>query len=193
MKAVKTARSTKTIKPSFQKLGPEFKENAKAVAEALAAADADQVAKSVETEGNYPVRIGTGVFNVRREHFTIVERPASEDSMQFRYGNVSIDTNITEKLKEELMVREVTRHIQMLRKKLGLTRMDKIRTRIAGDEPTRKLLAANEDQIKGVTRSSKIDLVDKAEMADAGDSASEDLEVFDKTIRIVVSHRSKKE
>jgi isoleucyl-tRNA synthetase len=193
IKVSKTTRSSKTVKPIFNRLGPDFKENAKTVADALAAADAEAMAKAIETAGSYQLKTERGIFQINPGHFTVVEKPVSGDAMQFKYGNVSIDTTITEELKEELLIREITRSIQMQRKKMGLTRVDRISTKIAADEHILKNIASSKDQISDITRSSRIELVDKIDSEVTDGSSVTEVEVFGKTLKIKITHKKGKE
>jgi hypothetical protein len=146
--------------------------------------------REITTTGSYTLNTQKGAFRVNLNHFAVVEKPAAGDSAQFRYGNVSIDTTITEGLKEELLIREVTRSIQMLRKKIGLTRIDKIHTKIAADGHILKSIERAKGQISEVTRSSRIDLAAALDSNAATESAQiAEVEVFGKTLKIKVSHR----
>jgi len=60
---------------------------------------------------------------------------------------IELDTNITEELKEEGIVRDFIREIQAKRKEMGLTPKDKIKV-IFGDEKLKEIIDKNQEQIK---------------------------------------------
>ncbi len=67
-----------------------------------------------------------------------------------------LDTNITEELKKEGMLRELTRNVQELRKKSGLTPKDKIELIIETDESGKFFAEKFSAEIKSLTNSSAI-------------------------------------
>ena len=192
IKATRSAASARTLRPVFQKLGPDFKENAKLVAEAIASADAEDAIKAIDNGGTYTLHTERGAFQVNATHFAIVEGAAAQDSTRFKYGSVSIDTNITEELKEELLVREVTRNIQMLRKKANLTRLDKVNTHISAADRIRAVLEKNTAQIRSITRSATLRLSEKQPADRGASAASAEIVVLDNTITISISIKAKR-
>ena len=121
----------RAIRPLFQRIGPEFKENAKAVADALASSNADEVEKSVAAKGYYELHTDKGLFTIRPEHFNIVEKSLSQDAVEFEYGVAYINPNMSKELLDEAIYRELVRRIQLMRKELGLKKVDKISIRYA--------------------------------------------------------------
>ena len=73
----------KEIKPIFTKLGPEFKGDAQIIAEALKREDANKVQKSVEDNGHYSLDTERGLFNIKAEHFTVVEKLDNPNAVTF--------------------------------------------------------------------------------------------------------------
>lgn len=70
---------------------------------------------------------------------------------------IELDTKITKELKEEGMVRELTRGIQDLRKKVGLNPQDKIELLIDTEETGKKLIKNFEKEIKKGTNAAAIE------------------------------------
>ena len=122
---VKGSGARKEIKPLFGKIGPSFKDKATAVANELKGQDADKVEQEIAKLGYFSLHTDSGMFNIKSEHFTTVEKKGTDDVTAFKYGLVSIDATQTEEMKEELFAREVGRRIQMMRKDLGFTRVSK--------------------------------------------------------------------
>ncbi len=124
MKQVSGAR--KEVKPLFAKLGPAFKGNAAEVADLLKSVNADELLKSIESTGNYGLHTNNGVVNITADHFTVVERAEVGDRAAFKFGTAYIDKEMSNELKDEALLREFERNVQMIRKELKLSRIDSI-------------------------------------------------------------------
>jgi isoleucyl-tRNA synthetase len=159
VKVVKSQVSRKQIKPVFPKLGPAFKGNAQLVADELSRSDANAVEKEVSEKGVYSLHTKQGVFDIKAEHFTVFERAEDGELGQFKYGTVKLDTTLTEELREELLVREITRRIQMMRKDGGLTKMDRANVAIFAEGFANQVVSKNLSAIKSGTNSSSLKLV----------------------------------
>ncbi|VVB76737.1 Isoleucine--tRNA ligase [uncultured archaeon] len=116
----------KEIRPVFTKIGPEFKANAQAVAEALKKEDADGVENAVKSSGHYSLHTERGLFDIKAEHFTVLEKLENPDAAPFKQGVAHVDKEISKELWEEAMVREFERRVQMARKEAGLSKADRI-------------------------------------------------------------------
>jgi len=116
----------KVIKPLFQKIGPEFKNDSKAIAYALQNANPDEVEREVSEKGYYQLHTERGAFNIRAEHFIIIERNVESDAAKFDYGIAYVDPTLSNELMSEALSRELARRIQIMRKELGLRKKDKI-------------------------------------------------------------------
>ncbi|MDE1860555.1 MAG: isoleucine--tRNA ligase [Candidatus Micrarchaeota archaeon] len=114
------------IKPVFQKLGPEFKGNASAVAQALKDANPETVIADVEANGFHELHTSKGKFRIKKEHFDIYESFSKEGAIQFRHGIAYIDKKIDDELRQEALLKEFVRRVQLLRKESGLKKADKI-------------------------------------------------------------------
>ncbi len=62
-------------------------------------------------------------------------------------NEIELDTKITKELKEEGIVREIIRHIQDMRKKVGLKPVDEVSVFFSGDEKLGKILKDNKHQV----------------------------------------------
>ncbi len=138
----------KEIVPLFSAIGPEFKSNANAVADALRSANAKELENAVEGSGHYTLDTGRGAFDIRKDHFSIVEKKQSSDAVMFKYGLASIDKTISKELLEEAMVRDFERGIQLQRKKLALRKADKINVEYEANETMADLIKMNAQKIK---------------------------------------------
>ncbi len=156
IKIVKGKTSKREIIPAFNKLGPEFRQNAQLVADELKNQNAEEVEKAVESSGYYRMHTKTGAFEIKPEQFTIVDRAVSGSGTTVRHANhelyVDINSEMTEELKEELMTREFIRRIQIMRKEMGLTRLDPITVYVSVDNNMKELLERSKGQIKQVVK-----------------------------------------
>ena len=162
IRIVKGKTSAKEIRPTFQKLGPVFKGNAQTVADELRKQDVNSVEQSIKAQGYYSLHTDKGTFEVKPEHFTVLERAQSDKGSTVQYLSselyFEIDSELTNEIKEELMARELIRRIQMMRKENGLTRLDRIKAYINVDEQTKDIIDRNKDQIRRVTRAHAIEI-----------------------------------
>ena len=125
---VKMGSSTsKEVRPMFENIGPEFKASAGAVGEALKTANAVEMLKDIESNGHYSLHTQKGTFNITEKHFTVIERALDDKAMTFKYGVIHLNTEIDEELREEALVREFERKIQLARKGMQLKKADRIK------------------------------------------------------------------
>ncbi len=162
IKIIKGVASAKEITPIFQKLGPSFKGNAQIIADDLKNQDANAVQQSIDKDGYYRLHTNKGAFDIRPEHFIVSERTVSKSGSAIRFNNVDlyfkIDSELTDELKEEIMIRELVRRVQAMRKDASLTRMDAIAVYIDADEATKALLQKGKDQIRKITKAKSISM-----------------------------------
>ncbi|MGC8651779.1 MAG: isoleucine--tRNA ligase [Candidatus Micrarchaeia archaeon] len=145
--------SKKLIKPVFAKLGPDFKADAQMVAEELARQDAETVSNEVASSGFYALHTGKGVYNIKPEHFVVVENTAAESGTTVHYNNASvivdINAEMTSDLYGEVVKREFIRRIQMMRKEMKLSKLEKVDVYAKMPAKFAELLAVHIDEIKG--------------------------------------------
>ncbi|MGC8671276.1 MAG: isoleucine--tRNA ligase [Candidatus Micrarchaeia archaeon] len=137
----------KRIVPIFSKIGPEFRTNANAVANALKSANPEEVEKEIEENGHYILHTEKGTFTILPEHFSIVSEKQPTNAAAFEHGIASIDTNISMRLKEEALVREIERRIQLCRKKAQLSKSDTIEVFYEADKSIAEIISKNKDSI----------------------------------------------
>ncbi len=150
----------KEVRPVFAKLGPDFKEKAGAVANALKTADANVMMDEIEKRGHYSLHTDKGTVDVKAEHFTIVNKVEEGDAAIFKYGKASIDNVITKELKEEAFTREFEHGVQMIRKELGLKKTDKISL---GYEANGDMVQILKDNAKSISKNLSAKLSNKLE------------------------------
>ncbi len=162
-KSVKIRRGAergRSIVPIFGELGPEFKGNAQAVAAELKNQDEAKVVGEVEEHGHYTLHTNAGVFDIKPNHFSVVENAGEGSGAWVSYGatklHIDINTELSGGLREELLAREIIRRAQVMRKEAGLTRHDIVALHVSIDENMRKVLEDNAKMIKGIVRANKI-------------------------------------
>jgi len=93
-----------------------------------------------------------GLINLIKEEVNVKEILVDDKIT----GEVELDTNITEDLKKEGIIREFLRNVQDLRKEKGLTPKDVVVLNVETDEASQKLLREFETEIKKTARFSEI-------------------------------------
>ncbi len=139
----KGERSNVEIRPLFSKIGPEFKENAGAVAEAMKSANPNDIVDSVARSGEYTVHTAKGSFRITQEHFEAVQRLEKENAVAFRHGIAYVDKEISRELYEEAVLREFGRGVQLARKEMGLKKADRIGLRYRASPEISSMIEKN--------------------------------------------------
>ncbi len=121
----RTSGSKEEVRPLYAKLGPDFKEKAKAVADALKTSDAAVLKKAIET-GTYQLHTDKGTVQITKDHFTVIEIAEGGEAVPFKYGMAHIDKTLNNELRYEALLREFSRRIQLERKEMKLKKSDKI-------------------------------------------------------------------
>ncbi|MCL5404465.1 MAG: isoleucine--tRNA ligase [Candidatus Marsarchaeota archaeon] len=145
-------------KPQFQKIGPEFKGMANAVAEAIADTEPSEIKKGFESDGSYTLHTKMGPARIRPEHVSLLEFSMSENMKPFEGGYVAIEKELSEGLLEEAMVRELARRIQLERKGMGLKRSDAIEIYIDAESQVGKAIESFSESLKRSLNAKRITL-----------------------------------
>ncbi len=138
----------KEARPVFARIGPEFKENAAAVADAIKTGNASEMLAEISSKGHYLLHTQKGTFEIGPEHFAVVETADDDLSLHFRHGSVKINPEIDEKLREEAIIRELERKIQIMRKEASFRKADMINVRYRASEQMHLFIQRNIGQIK---------------------------------------------
>ena len=170
----------KEIRPVFTKLGPAFKADAQTVAEALKKANANEVEGAMLHAGHYSLHTDRGLFDIKAEHFTVVEKLGNPNAIPFRYGMAYVDKEISQELREEAMVREFERRVQMARKDAMLKKADRIALYYEVGPELAAIIRKNAKAIKKY--------VNAKEMRDAilDQTKAKELEIADEKMRLEI-------
>jgi len=123
------------VKPDFKALSRDFGTRTGDVA-LLVKENADSLARALEKGEPLP-RLGG--FEVKREHLKVEKvPPEGYEAVDFKQGTVYLKTTVTEELEREGFLREVTRRVQFLRKKAGLSKEERVDVFLTGFELSNK-------------------------------------------------------
>ncbi|MBS3817529.1 MAG: isoleucine--tRNA ligase, partial [Candidatus Thermoplasmatota archaeon] len=150
------------ISPNYSSLGPKFKGDAEAVAEAIEEADPKRAKEELDRKGKVEIES----YEVEEEDVEISE-VVREDYLMSEEKELKIYINkkITDQLETEGLVRDVVRRIQTMRKELALGYTQKIHTRYKGDQKIEDAVEAMEDYIRKETLSRTLERGEKEEKA----------------------------
>ncbi|MEM3791595.1 MAG: class I tRNA ligase family protein, partial [Candidatus Micrarchaeaceae archaeon] len=139
-----------SIEPNYSALGPEFRENTKYIVEELKKEDPEKVKREIELKGSYEIHTTKGLFSIRKEHVKFVKEKAAEGSAEFKYGIAYIEPKMDEELREEAILKEIIRRIQLIRKRKGLKKKDMVSVTING---SKEIIEAAKKREKEIERS----------------------------------------
>ncbi len=123
---------------------------------------------------NYKLRNKKELFDLIKDEINVKEI-IFDDKIK---SEIELDTKITKELKEEGMVRELTRGIQDLRKKAGLNPQDKINLVIETNEAGEKFIKDFENEIKKGTNTNEIKFaLARRSLGEGGKNDGEEIKV----------------
>jgi isoleucyl-tRNA synthetase len=159
------------VKPNFRALGRRFGRQTPAVAAAIAAVPAADVAAAVLAGGAVPVPVPGGeAVTIGPDDVIVTQTPRAGWAVATDAGEtVAIDTAITPELRREGLAREVIRLIQEARKGDGLDVTDRIALRwSAGDAEVAAALGEHAGLIAGEVLAVEFGPAEGAESAGPG-------------------------
>ena len=124
------------VKPNFRILGRRFGARTPAVAAAITASAAEQIATAVLSGGTITVRSGGEAVLVGADDVIVTQTPRAGWAVATDAGEtVAIDITISQELRREGIAREVIRLVQDARKNDGLDVSDRISLRWFSGDP----------------------------------------------------------
>ncbi len=129
------ALQTYAFKPQMRTVGPKYGKQLGAIKEALAALDGSAAKKELDETGSIKLALADGEVVLTEEDLLIetVQKEGFYSLTDFGI-TVSLDTTLTEELKEEGFLREIVSKIQTMRKDAGFEVMDQIDLCITGTD-----------------------------------------------------------
>jgi len=117
-----------TVEPNMKTIGPKFGRDAAAAREAITKLDGKAVADAIESQGSYPLTVGSTNAVLLRDDVAI--RHSFGEGWAGAVDGQSVvllETRITPELKREGAAREINRNVQNKRKEEGLDIADRAR------------------------------------------------------------------
>ncbi len=136
------------VKPIYNVIGPIFKEKTKAVVDQLSRLDQREIIKELNKNNYVRVNIENEPIEIRSEYVKIVPKIEQVKGIVFRFGTAYIEKGVSEETKKERMIREFERNIQLIRKKLNLSRANKIEIYVEADKEFMDLIEKNKEKIE---------------------------------------------
>ncbi len=117
-----------SLKPVMKKMGKKYGEDVKKLLKILKEEDEEKIVEELLSKNVYELKEGKNVFVVEKEDFNIKKEAMKGFSLaSFSQGEILLDLIIDKDLKIEGYSREITRRIQSLRKKRGLSKDEEVK------------------------------------------------------------------
>ncbi|WP_436932642.1 isoleucine--tRNA ligase [Halosimplex halobium] len=136
----------RVVVPEMDALGPAFRDDAAAVADAVEGRPADELPLTVTVDGTDR--------EVTAEQVSVVERvPEGVRRVPFDGGTVYVDESLPEQLRREGLARDVTRRAQEMRADLELAVDERVRLAVrTDDEAVAAALETHADELRRAVR-----------------------------------------
>ena len=139
-----------SFKPQLKTVGPKYGKMLGGIKKALDTIDGNAAMDELNANGSLKLDIDGQEITLFKEDLLIdtaqIEGYVSENDNGI---TVVLDTNLTEELLEEGIVREIISKIQTMRKEAGFEVMDKIRVTYTGSEKAESIFAKYAESISG--------------------------------------------
>lgn len=167
------------LKPNYRSLGPRFGKRMPAVADAVAALDAQTAVQTLRGGGTVGIAIDGEEHPLALDDVQMVLQPLEGYQVE-RAGShaVALNLDLNEELVREGLAREVVRAIQNARKAAGLNVEDRIELTLGGDDELVDAARAHEEYVTGEVLATQV--------AYDGASSGEVAEIKGRRLRIAV-------
>ncbi|QPV63416.1 isoleucine--tRNA ligase [Halosimplex litoreum] len=154
----------RVVVPEMDALGPAFRDDAGAVADAVEGRPAEALPLTVAVDGTD--------YAVSAEQVSVAERvPDGVRRVPFGGGTVYVDESLGERLRGEGLVRDVTRRAQEMRADLGLAVDERVRLAVVtGDDALAAAVGDHADELRRAVRVDDLSVRDDGAVDD-GDAA----------------------
>ncbi len=151
-----------SLEDQFGDLAPEIKN----IIENM---NLEQIRKQVESQGFLGLTVKGEKIKVGLNNLSLDELPGELVSAESPYGDVVIDTTVTEELESERLARDVVRRLQEMRKEMDLEMEEEVDVSIGVEsEESKKFLRNQEDYIKKEVRIRNIEIGGITEVSKRG-------------------------
>ncbi|MGB3477800.1 MAG: isoleucine--tRNA ligase [bacterium] len=137
--------------PVFDKIGPKFGASVNKVSAWIKALDHRKIEKLIST-GSLEDTVDGEIINISKEDAEIkkVEVPGASVMLEGDFG-VGIDTNLTQDLEYEGLVRELIHKVQLMRKEANFNLVDRVKIFYDTDKKLKDAITENLDYLKRET------------------------------------------
>jgi isoleucyl-tRNA synthetase len=145
------------VLPNNQLLGPRFGAKFPKVRQALAAAEAGEIAEAVQEGQSVHLEVGGEPVELSPQELLVQTQPAEGLAVASdRMVTVALDTAITPELRAEGLAREIVRRIQAMRKDAGFNIEDRIHTHYQASGELAQVFRDWKDYIQSETLSTQL-------------------------------------
>lgn len=125
------------LKPQLKTVGPKFGKQLNEIRAALSVIDGDDAKRTLDETGELGLDLPSGKVTLSVEDILVeAQQKQGYFTVSDRGITVAIDTNLTEELIEEGIIREIISKIQTMRKEAGFNVTDHINVSLGGDAYT---------------------------------------------------------
>lgn len=172
------------VKPNAKSVGPKFGKEMRTITELLAKESAKEVAQSIGRGESIVLEKDTKKWELMPKDVAVVQKLAENlvvnDSVE---PVLIVDTAITEELRQEGFARDIVRHIQQIRKEIGLEIQDRINLRFDSSEES--VQAAINEHRKYICQET---LCDEIEQLRASEAANfKEVKIGGATVKLAVA------
>ena len=170
-----------SFKPQLKTLGPRYGKKLGEIRNLLANLNGSAAKKELDATGALKLTLADGTEIALAPEDLLIEMTKSDRFFSVEDGDLTaaIDTQLTEELIEEGLVREVISKVQTMRKDSGFEVMDHIRLWVWGDKAVEAAVRKNAETIREETLSDEIRL-------EAHESGGKDWDINGKAASIAV-------
>ena len=138
-----------SFKPQMRTLGPKYGKKLNEIRTMLANIDGSAAMRELQDTGNLTLTFADGSRAILAEEDLLIDTAQTEGFVTETAGDwtVVLDTNLTEELKEEGYIRELTSKIQTMRKEAGFEVMDHIHVYFTGSAQATDILKKHEAEL----------------------------------------------
>ena len=152
---------TKSIKPDFKQLGKKLGAKMKAAAEVISQFTQADI-RQLEQTGSYDLQLNGETFTIELGEVIIASQDIEGWLVNSTNGvTVALDVNVTDKLVQEGIARELVNRLQNLRKSMDFNVTDRIAVTLEDHELIRSAVQHFGDYIQRETLAERLDLSPK--------------------------------
>ncbi len=140
------------IKPNLPFIGQDYGKELPKIKDAISKMDSDEIVSDINQDGEVAIHLESKTINLKRDAF-LIDKESKEGYTSESDGNITVGltTELSEKLVQEGIARDVIRHVQIMRKNANFAVEDRINIYGFFDGEIGDAIKANEDYFKNET------------------------------------------